>query len=307
MRSKRLWHNATLTLDAPQDFNFWRTAFSHGWCDLPPFSFDRERKTLYRILAADGGSPVGCTITDVKGGITVDLRSRSVISRAVKHSVLLQLRSCLRLDENLQPFLSAARKHAHFRWIAASRSGRMLRSPTTFEDIVKMICTTNCSWALTRIMITNLVALVGKQFDGARFAFPRPADIAALSERDLRTRVKAGYRAPYLLEFARRVAEKRLDVESFRTSTLPTDELTEQLLVIKGVGPYAAENLLKLLGRYDRLGLDSWTRGRYYELHSRGRAVRDATIERHYRQYGEWRGLFFWLEMTKDWHEREAD
>jgi hypothetical protein len=29
--------------------------------------------------------------------------------------------------------------------------------------------------------------------------------------------------------------------------------------------------------------------------------VADKTIERHYKEYGEWRGLFFWLEMTKEW------
>ena len=32
----------------------------------------------------------------------------------------------------------------------------MLRSATVFEDIVKMICTTNCSWSLTKIIINNL-------------------------------------------------------------------------------------------------------------------------------------------------------
>src|SRR5260370_35068872 len=33
---------------------------------------------------------------------------------------------------------------------------------------------------------------------------------------------------------------------------------------VKGVGPYAAENVLKLLGRYDGLALDSWTRAKFF-------------------------------------------
>jgi hypothetical protein len=40
-------------------------------------------------------------------------------------------------------------------------------------------------------------------------------------------------------------------------------------------------------------------RQRYAELHARGRKVKDATIERAYARFGRWRGLFFWLEMTR--------
>jgi hypothetical protein len=60
---------------------------------------------------------------------------------------------------------------------------------------------------------------------------------------------------------------------------------------------------MRLVGRYDYLGLDSWVRSKYYELHHNGRKVKDSTIERHYVQYGKWRGLFFWLEMTRYWHD----
>ena len=44
-------------------------------------------------------------------------------------------------------------------------------------------------------------------------------------------------------------------------------------------------------------------RSKYYELHRNGRKVKDSTIERHYAPYGTWRGLFFWLEMTRYWHD----
>jgi len=33
--------------------------------------------------------------------------------------------------------------------------------------------------------------------------------------------------------------------------------------------PYAAGNLLKLIGRYDYLGLDSWVRAQWTRLHAR--------------------------------------
>jgi 3-methyladenine DNA glycosylase/8-oxoguanine DNA glycosylase len=165
-----------------------------------------------------------------------------------------------------------------------------------------MICTTNCSWSLTEVIVGNLTALLGKRFDSGFSTFPRPVALAGVSEAFLRTHIKAGYRSPYLLELAERVAGGKLDLESWRSSPLPTDELFKQVRSIKGVGPYAAGNLLKLLGRYDYLGLDSWVRSQFYALNKGGRRVSDKTIERHYARFGKWRGLFFWLEMTHDWY-----
>ncbi len=96
-----------------------------------------------------------------------------------------------------------------------------------------------------------------------------------------------------------------MDVEGWRSSTLTTDLLFEQVKTVKGMGDYAAGNILKLVGRYDYLGLDSWVRGKFYELHSRGRSVKDSTIEKHYASLGKWRGLFFWLEMTRYWYDHK--
>jgi len=59
--------------------------------------------------------------------------------------------------------------------------------------------------------------------------------------------VRAGYRAEYLKELADRVASGELDVESWLKSPLPTLELMKEMRGVKGVGPYAAENVLKLL------------------------------------------------------------
>ena len=83
---------------------------------------------------------------------------------------------------------------------------------------------------------------------------------------------------------------------------MPTRALFDEMRTVKGIGPYAAGNLLKLAGRYDYLGLDSWVRGKYFELRRSGRPVKDSTIEKDYLQFGKWRGLLFWLEMTRDWH-----
>ena len=114
--------------------------------------------------------------------------------------------------------------------------------------------------------------------------------------------IRCGYRAPYLVELSRRVAGGGLDIERWRDHALPPVKVREEIASVNGVGPYAAGNILKLTGRYGELGIDSWCRKQYAVIHRKGRRVSDATIERHYARYGDWKGLFFWLDLTKEWY-----
>jgi 3-methyladenine DNA glycosylase/8-oxoguanine DNA glycosylase len=293
------------TITPPPGFDFWRTVRSHGWYDLPPFAADPASKQLERVLRLADGTQLLCVTARTGRRISCRLMSSTPLSPAHRREAIAQMRACFRLDEDFSVFHRETRRHPHYRWIAAAGAGRLLRAPTVFEDIVKMLCTTNCSWALTVVMARNLAEAFGEPWCKGRYSFPTPAALAGATERELRTQVRAGYRAPYLLRFAEEVAANKRDVESWRSSPLPSAELFDALRTIRGVGPYAAGNMLKLLGRYDYLALDSWVRGRYAALHAGGRSVSDRTIERKYRDYGRWRGLVFWLEMTRSWHEEK--
>ncbi len=301
--SKQLKHS--FIVDTPRGFGFWRTARSHGWSSLAPFSLDSERKDLSRVLLLKDSNVVHCMLSEGHGHIRVSADAARPLHKARTGEIVAQLRTSLRLDEDFAEFYREARRYPNYKWIAATGSGRMLRAPTVFEDVVKMICTTNCTWALTTLMITNLVQSFGKQFRSSHYAFPTPEAVAGSTEAYLRKHIKSGYRSPYLIELAELVASGKLDLDAWRTSPLTTEALFKEMVKVKGIGPYAAGNIMKLVGRYDYLGLDSWVRAKYYELHTKGRKVKDATIEYHYKPYGKWRGLFFWLEMTRFWHDEK--
>jgi len=175
----------------------------------------------------------------------------------------------------------------------------MLRSPTLFEDAVKTLFTTNCSWAATRGMVTRLVELAG---DGGA-AFPSARAIARLSPAVLRKKLRCGYRAQSLSRFARRVDSGRLDLSGWERRERPAGEIREAILGEHGFGPYAAEGLLRVLGRYEYLALDSWVRKKYRQLYPGPRKATDGSIARRYARFGEWKGLALWLELTRDWHE----
>jgi 3-methyladenine DNA glycosylase/8-oxoguanine DNA glycosylase len=294
------------SLPVPPNFSFWRTVYSHGWCALPPFEVVKETNRLRRVLILPGGEP--CVVElhpSPAGKPVIELPQASSLTLKAKRHVSAQMRSCLRLDEDLSGFYLEATRHREFRWILRKGAGRMLRSPTVFEDVVKMICTTNCSWALTEIMVGNLCTKLGDNVSDGQFTFPLPEAIAGQNERFIRKEIRAGYRAPYLLEFSRMVASGKIHVEAWRTSAAPTAELFEEVRSVKGVGPYAAGNILKLLGRYDYLGIDSWCRKRYSSIYKHGRKTSDKAIERFYSSFGKWQGLFFWLDVTKHWYDRQ--
>jgi len=292
-----------ITIPTPSSFSFKRTAISHGWYDLPPFELNQETWTLTRVIDLGRARPVTVTVSDGKRAVHVNV-PRIVGTRAIE-KITRDVRHMLRLDDDMAHFYEAVAHDADFSWIASSGAGRLLRGPTVFEDLVKMICTTNCSWALTDKMINGLVDALGREASRGRRTFPTPEIMASMPEKFYRDEVRAGYRAPYLKELAGRVASGDIDVEGWLTSELPTSDLKREMKRVKGVGDYAAENVLKLVGRYDGLALDSWVRGKFARMHNGGRKASDKMIERYYSRFAEWRGLALWCDMTRDWLEDE--
>ena len=289
------------SIKAPAGFDFKRTLNSHGWCELLPFEWV-DNSTLVRVLDLPEAAPVTVTVKGDRRALSVST-SRRLGKRALAR-VESDMRHIFRLDERLEEFYASIGDDPEFSWIARDGAGRLLRSPTVFEDLVKSITTTNCSWSLTRKMVTELVNNLGREAADGRRAFPTPEAMAAQPVEFYRDVVRAGYRADYLKELAVRVASGELEVESWLVSELPTDRLKREMKRVKGVGDYAAENLLKLVGRYDVLALDSWVRGKFAKMRGRGRACDDKKIARLYSRFREWRGLALWCDMTRDWFER---
>jgi N-glycosylase/DNA lyase len=273
--------------------DFARTIVSHGVAELPPNRVDLAARTLETTLPIARGART-VVITERKGKLRIDGSDDAKLKRTVAHM--------FRLDEDLSGFYELVRED-DLSWCALG-AGRMLRAPTVFEDVVKTVCTTNTAWSGTRKMTAALVNHLGVKAPGGGRTFPTAKAMAEADEAFYRDVVRAGYRGPYLKVLATNVAEGRIDLEQLNDRELPDDEVAARLLALPGVGPYAAAHImLTSLGRYSRLVLDSWTRPTYVKLAGARRALKDATIERRFKRYGEWAGLAFWLYLTRSWVE----
>ncbi|HSD20509.1 MAG TPA: Fe-S cluster assembly protein HesB [Anaeromyxobacter sp.] len=298
----------------PEPFDLDLTVRSHGWYDLPPWRYDDARRVLGRPLLLPGGRTAYAEVAAAPGGLGFRALAEGRLAAADARAAQAALRTCLSLDEDLTAFFARAaaleaRRAAgegndlpDLRWAIARGAGRLLRSPTVFEDAVKTLCTTNCSWGLTRAMVTRLCDVLGLPAPLGTRTFPTPEAMASRPERFYREEIRAGYRAPFLARLARDVASGALDLEALRTSTEPTDALATRIRALAGFGPYATEHLLRLLARHDHLALDSWTRPKLAQLRKRRRVPTDRALRRWYAPYGAYAGLAMWLEVTADWH-----
>jgi len=280
--------------------DLWRTVVSHGISELPPMQVDEAGKTLAITLPVASGRPRHVAVAAGRRGFaTITVSGRAPGAKTV-HSLTTTLRHVLGLDEDLSGFYALAASDPDLAWVT-SGAGRMIRSPTVFETVVKTICTTNCAWSATRRMVHALVEHLGEPAVGARGrAFPTPEAIASAGDGFLREVARAGYRGPYLIALTHQVLDG-LDLEQLDPSGgLHDDEVYENLQELPGVGPYAAAHIMMMLGRHSRLILDSWTRPKYARL-VRRKSVADATIVRRFRRYGPHAGLAFWLFLTRDW------
>jgi 3-methyladenine DNA glycosylase/8-oxoguanine DNA glycosylase len=275
-----------------EPIDFLQTINSHGVARLAPALADETAGTYRRSLRL-GERVLPITMRAKSGEIVVESAGR--VGKRDAELIGAMISRMFRLDDDLSPFYARIAGDERLKWAAAG-GGRLLASPTVFEDVVKTICTTNCVWGATVRMTDALVQLGGG-------AFPEPSLLAKTPDAWYRDVAKMGYRGPYVKVIAADVASGKLDLETLLSGRGLTDEeVDERLRKLPGVGPYAAAHIAQLLGRHKRLILDSWTRPAYLRLTGK-KTAKDRTIERAFAAYGDYAGLAFWLVLTHEWHE----
>jgi hypothetical protein len=103
---------------------------------------------------------------------------------------------------------------------------------------------------------------------------------------------------------ATRIADGEIEVESWRNPDIPSAELYKRIRGLKGFGDYAAGNLLRLLGHFDRLATDTVCREVYKNQINNGvPATSDKEIAAYYEQFGDWRGLAQWMDVMYTYYD----
>lgn len=282
----------TITLATPADFNFKSTVESHGWYQLEPDHYNPEQGILSRPYLLDNDKTVTLSMTGGKSrSLMINVNGQAIISSRDRNNIMRLAENMFNLKQNLTPFYQQMAKIEGYQWIAEKKPARLLASPTVWEDLAKTLLTTNTSWGNTIKMVASLSAIDDYNI------FPSPQKIASMKEDDFADAVGAGYRAPYLYEAAKRIAAGEINVESWRT--LDSDDLYKAIKDLKGFGDYAAGTVMRLLGHFDKLAIDTVARKAYE--HVTGHEPRsDTEIRDYYEKFGKWRGLVLWMDCIRD-------
>ncbi|MCX5688181.1 MAG: hypothetical protein NTV94_00055 [Planctomycetota bacterium] len=300
----------TLSIRVPEDYLLERDVCSYGYFLLAPNYWDPRSTTLWRVLSAGSRSAFAAGIRQPRG-VGTPLRvtlSRTLLrnERTMAHQ---QLTRMLRLDESA---LTIAAFHAKDPRCAATGRGRLFRSPTLHEDIIKTVTSCNVTWPSTVQMNLRLCEVLGARCSGTfawkKYAFPTAKRIAATAPSLLRARCRVGYRDARIVELSKLLCTSPrhggIDAVMLEDPSVPDDRVFKYLVELPGIGPYAAANIMQLLGRYARLPLDteSVRHGRTV-LGMKGAAP--AIMKRLARHYAPFTGDAFrsyWFELWA-WYE----
>ncbi len=289
----------TVSIPVAPPFELRLCLFGHGWVALAPHRWDEAKATFSTVLRLQEDA-VDATLTQQHDSLQLRLAAARPLSARDAHAAKAQVVHMLRLGDDLAPFHALCRTEPRLQWAARRGAGRLLRSATVFEDLMKLLFTTNTTWAGTEAMTRNLVGAVGPVAPSGARAFPSPAQCVrdAAFYRDI---VRTGYRADAAVRLARAFANGELDDAAF-LAPQPSEQLWQRLLALHGFGPYAAGQAMRLCGHYDKLALDSWCRARLGELGGSRRPPADRTVERRYARFAPFQGLALWLDLTAEWH-----
>lgn len=159
--------------------------------------------------------------------------------------------------------------------VAACRGLRLLRQEP-WECLASFILSSTKQIVHIRQIVEALCQRYGEPVavpagPPAAFAFPSAARLAARTEAELRA-CRMGFRAPYLLAAARRVAAGDLDLAGLARLSLA--EARAELMCLAGVGRKIADCvLLFAIGFPQAFPVDVWVAKALRELYFRGRRV----------------------------------
>ena len=144
---------------------------------------------------------------------------------------------------------------------------RILRQDA-WETLCSFIISQNNNIPRIKGIIGRLCESFGSAIDQTHFSFPPAQKLAPLEVEDLAP-LRAGFRAKYILDAARKVASGEIDLK--KIEKMPLDEAEEELKKIKGVGKKVAQcTLLFGFGRLDAFPEDVWVKRIMAELYPKG-------------------------------------
>ncbi len=165
------------------------------------------------------------------------------------------------------------------KYFAGGRDIRILHQ-NPFQTIISFIVSANNNIARIKKILNNISFKFGKKLEDEIYSFPTLQALKSAREEDFAA-AGAGYRSEYLVKTIEMLQEDRYSIKNMEK--LPTNDLRERLMELKGVGGKVADCILFFgFGRSDSFPVDTWIRRAYLLFCSKPRT--DKEISKYFLQ-----------------------
>ncbi|WP_435358502.1 DNA-3-methyladenine glycosylase family protein [Haloarchaeobius sp. DFWS5] len=274
------------TLESGQSY-LWRREDGHAYAsgDAVAEADAAESPWYYTVLDLDAADRAAVPAPDdephvVRARVVDDELEWEATCDA--HDLVVHL---LRLDDDLDAIVADAPDDPFIHDAYDAYRGLRLVQDPPFGCLVSFICSAQMRVERIHEMVSSLARAYGDEvsFDGRTYhAFPRPEQLAAATEADLRD-LGLGYRAPYVQRTAEMVATGEAHPADF--FDMGYEDARDAMTTFVGVGDKVADCILLFsLGYLEAIPLDTWMQtvvADYYPDCDRGnyadtsRALRD--------------------------------
>lgn len=266
-RTKKLQKVCELGLEAVPPFNFKYTVYKPSHFPTKLEEFDESNGRFYRTYRLSQRKLVGLRMSDLatvesKPGIFVEVYSNNPLSSEDLDRLETHVSRSFGLKENVGEFYRSVPKTDLLQSPIKNLYG--MRN-SCFENLFEILnissmlqnTTVKRSEQMMEAMLSNFGEKV--QFDEREFyVFYTPSDVAKSSEQRLRE-LKLGYRAKFLMGIADHFVQN-LDLGD-KIREMEFEEAKEELMKIRGIGPYSARiALFQYIRRPNEINFDSWKR-----------------------------------------------
>jgi len=286
--------NIVLTPDGPLDARGTLARY-HLWGEDPTNRIASDGDVFRRVLRHGGRLvPYEVRWSGPVDDVRIMIRAHGSDAE-VGAGIVAEVRRLLGLDLDLDGFYRMAKADPALATLIEPLYGlRPTLAPTPFEMLVGSITAQQVNLSFAFACRARLVRRFGSPVKVGRetvWAFPEAARLAQARVRDLRALKYSTRKAEYIRDLARAVVAGTLDLEA--VSAAESAIVIAELTALRGLGRWTADWFLaRCLGRGDVCPAgDLAVRKAFVHYYGRGRSLKEETIRRRARVWGEHQNL----------------
>ncbi|UCH48479.1 MAG: DNA-3-methyladenine glycosylase 2 family protein [Betaproteobacteria bacterium] len=251
------------------------------------------------------GCPAQLSLRFSAGSVAVDLAIDGRAGADTNASMKKMARRMLGLTQRVEAFEKAYHAHPQIGFLVERNAGlRVPLAPTPFEALAWAITGQQISVSAAVSVRRKLIRAVGLQHSSGLWCFPEAGQIVDMTEAELRSLGFSKSKALTLLALSRLIEDGALPLERWLDAP-QENEIREQLLSIRGIGPWTVSYaLLRGFGCLDgSLHGDVAVRRNLQVLLSRKSKVGEAEAQAWLAEFSPWRALVaahLWAMQKKE-------